>query len=339
VDPERYRYADGTIGFQAPGIARFPADVVLVEPVLRLALSSSKALKTLGLGYFTSGASWEASYQVILEGKDARVSGNAVVESNGISVTDAELQLLAGDVGSAPKARAPMAAQRMSAGMVAIDEASASEQRVGEAHLYTVPGKVTLRPGETTIRALFEPTTAPVAKRLVVTSGIPYWGGLPQYGDEQDVPVAVTYVVTRTLKTPFGDTPVPGGVARIYQPDNGGRLQMIGESSVGHTAAGQPLELSAGTAFDLTAKRTQTTYTSTRDKNGKSTATADYRVVLANATDSATTIDVYEERGGDWSVLESSITADRVSSTRVRFRVQVPAKGEATVTYRIKASW
>jgi hypothetical protein len=215
----------------------------------------------------------------------------------------------------------------------------AQEQRIGEAHLYTVPGKVTLSPGQTSILALFEPATAPVAKRLVVRSGIPYWGGLPQYGDEQEVPVAVTYVVTRTLKTPFGDTPVPAGTARIYQKDDAGRLQLIGESSLGHTAAGQPLELDAGTAFDLTAKRTQTTYTSARDKNGRYTATADYSVSLANATDSAATIDVYEERGGEWSVLQSSVPGDRVSSTRVRFRVVVPAKGEATLTYRIKASW
>jgi len=99
------------------------------------------------------------------------------------------------------------------------------------------------------------------------------------------------------------------------------------------------MELGAGTAFDLTAKRTQTTYTITRDKNGKSTATADYRVTLANATDSLATVDVYEERGGDWSVLQSSVTADRVSSTRVRFRVAVPAKGETTITYQVRASW
>jgi hypothetical protein len=215
----------------------------------------------------------------------------------------------------------------------------AQEQRLGEAHLYTVPGRVTLRPCQTSLVALFAPTDAPMAKRLVVRSGIPYWGGLPQYGDEQDVPVAVTYVVTRALKTPFGDTPVPGGTARIYQKDDGGRLQMIGESGLGHTAAGQPLELDAGTAFDLTAKRTQTTYSMTRDKNGRSTAIADYRVTVANATDSAATVDVYEERGGDWAVVQSSLTADRVSSTRVRFRVSVPAKGETTITYRIQASW
>lgn len=336
VDPERYRYADGTIGFQAPGMARFPADVVIVEPTMRLSLSSTTALKALALGYFTSGAGWEASYQVILAGKEARVSGNAVVHSGTLNVAEAEVQLLAGDVRAAP--RSPAMAKRGQVMEMAAQAGFADEERIGEAHLYSIPGRVALRPGETTLQALFTPSTAPVAKRLVVASGIPYYGGLPQYGEEQEVPVEVTYVVTRALKTPFGDTPIPAGVARIYQPDAAGRLQLVGESGVGHTAPGQPMELGAGTAFDFTARRTQTTYTTVREKN-RTTATADYSVQLANATDSAATIDVYEERGGDWAVLQSSVPADRVSSTRVRFRVTVPAKGDAALTYRIKATW
>ena len=54
-------------------------------------------------------------------------------------------------------------------------------------------------------------------------------------------------------------------------------------------------------------------------------ATADYRVTLANASDSAVTVDVREERAGEWSVLSSSVAAEKVSSTVTRFRVKVPA--------------
>ena len=80
MDPERFRYADGSVGFQAPGAPRFPADLVIVDPD-RPALPhrARKALSSLGVGYFTTGAAWQASYQVILGGKDARVAGNAVI--------------------------------------------------------------------------------------------------------------------------------------------------------------------------------------------------------------------------------------------------------------------
>ena len=68
-------------------------------------------------------------------------------------------------------------------------------------------------------------------------------------------------------------------------------------------------------------------------------ATADYRVTLKNATDSATTIAVEEQRAGEWSVLASSAPAEKVSSTLTRFRVRVPAQGEAVLTYRIRVVW
>jgi hypothetical protein len=50
-------------------------------------------------------------------------------------------------------------------------------------------------------------------------------------------------------------------------------------------------------------------------------------------------MDVLEERGGEWSVLQSSLPAEKLSSTRTRFRVPVPAGGEATLTYRVRVVW
>jgi hypothetical protein len=65
----------------------------------------------------------------------------------------------------------------------------------------------------------------------------------------------------------------------------------------------------------------------------------EFRVTVASAKDSAATVDVLEERGGEWSVISSSVPAERLSTTRTRFRLRVPAKGEATVTYRLRVIW
>jgi hypothetical protein len=116
----------------------------------------------------------------------------------------------------------------------------------------------------------------------------------------------------------------------------------VGEASLDHTPAGEDLRLSAGTAFDLTARRVQTTYVTKRDstKAGwRTLATADYRVTVANAGDSAVSVDVREERAGEWSVISSSVPAEKVSSTITRFRVKVPARGQTVLTYRVRAVW
>jgi hypothetical protein len=131
-------------------------------------------------------------------------------------------------------------------------------------------------------------------------------------------------------------------VVRLFQTDSGGRAQLVGEAAVDHTPAGEDVRLSAGNAFDLTAKRVQTTYVTRRDSTRagwRTQATADYRVTLRNASDSAVSVDVQEERAGEWSVLQSSVPAEKISSTITRFRVKVPAKGEATLTYRVRVIW
>ena len=64
--------------------------------------------------------------------------------------------------------------------------------------------------------------------------------------------------------------------------------------------------------------------------------TAAYRVTIANAKDQAVTVDVRESHFGDWKINESSMPAEKLSSTESRFRVSVPAKGETTLTYTVQ---
>jgi len=344
VDPLRLQLPDGRISFTPPGAPLYPPDVVVAVPTANLSVRSPQAQDKLRLGYFTGGASWQASYQVVLGKVDARVTGMAVLASESLRAEDAEVQLLAGAVSQAqPKAPPqPMRRERVMAMADAVSE-FAGEQRVGEFHLYTLAGRSTLLPGLTTSVALFEPPQVKYEKSYVVHGDVPYWGFLPQQGEGTEPPVEVIYTLTRPRKTDFGDRPLPGGIARLYQPDSAGGLQLVGEASLDHTPAGTDLKLNAGTAFDITAKRVQMSYVTRRDstkaRGVHTVATADYRVTLKNATDSAVTVIVQEERAGEWSLVSSSVPAEKASSTVTRFRVRAPARGEAALTYRIRVIW
>jgi hypothetical protein len=342
VDPLRLQMPDGRVTFSPPGAALYPAEVAVADPTLLLDVASGRAVDRLRLGYFTGGASWQASYQAVLGPKDARVAGMAVLESQALRSDSAQIQLLAGSVGRAhPAAPPPMPLEKRME--MAAADAMAVEQRVGEYHLYTLPGRHTLLPGQTTSVALFAPVQVPYERTYEVHGQIPFWGILPQQGDEENTPVEVSYTLKRPRDGEFGRRPLPGGIVRVYQADSSGQLQLVGEATLQHTAAGEDVRLSAGTAFDFTAKRVQTGYVTRRDstktRGVHTVATADYRVTIANATDSAATVDVLEERGGEWSVLSSSAPAEKLSSTRTRFRVKVPARAEATLTYRVRIVW
>jgi hypothetical protein len=345
VDPLRLQLPDGRISFTMPGLPVYPSELVVVEPTAVVGMQSGKAQDQVRLGYFTTGASWQASYQVILGRADARVIGMAVIPSQSLRAENAEIHLLAGEVSRAGQVRREdrfMAKRGMVAAEAALSDV-ATEQKVGEFHLYSLGGRSTLLPGLTSSIALFEPAQVKYERNYVVHGDVPYWGFLPQMGEETEPPVEVIYTLKRPRKTDFGDRPLPGGVARMYLPDSAGGLQLVGEASTGHTAAGNDLKLNAGTAFDITAKRLQVTYVtrrdSTRTRGVHTVATADYRVTLKNATDSAVVVDVQEERAGEWSVVSSSVPAEKVSSTVTRFRVRVPARGEAILTYKLRVIW
>jgi hypothetical protein len=156
VDPERYEMPDGTVTFNMPGTPQFPRDLVVVQPVVRLDVDSRRNREQLNLGYFTSGGSWQASYQVILGNDNARVLGSAVVTVDRLNVEGASVQLLAGSVGRAAPMRDESRFRRTMQVVAALEEgAIASEERVGEFHLYTLPGTLDLAPGIETSTALF----------------------------------------------------------------------------------------------------------------------------------------------------------------------------------------
>ena len=339
VEPELFRMPDGTLSFQRPGRPRYPADLVLVAPTLNLSVRSAASREVLRLGWFSDGASWGADYAVVLGRGTARVTGQAEIQSGRLRTDDAQIQLLSGNVGRASAAPpSPREYAMRDMAMAQKMEGVATEEGVGEAHLYSIPGTLSLRPGTSTVAALFDPATTAWSRTYIVRGQLPWYGPLPQYGEEEKPPVEVQYVLKRALKTTFGDAPLPGGVWRLYDADAGGRLQLIGEARGNHTAAGHDVRLSAGSAFDLTAERVQTEYATTR-ANNRTIATAAYRVTISNAKDSAVTVDVIEDRRGEWSLVESSIPGEKLSSTETRFRVSVPPRGQATLTYRVRVVW
>src|SRR5437867_2463536 len=211
VNPERFRLHDGRVVYQRPGLPLYPAELILADPTLALSVRAAAARPSLQLGYFTQGASWSASYSVILGPGTARLAGQAVIPSQSLREVDADVQLLAGSVGARGGRRDMMEEREKSMAFAVAGNAAmapATEQGIGEAHLYSIPGKVTLEPGTTTTVALFEPATAPWERSYAVRGQLPWYGPLQQYGTEENrVPVEVWYALKRKAKTAFGDLP------------------------------------------------------------------------------------------------------------------------------------
>ena len=341
VDPERWQW-DGAGGviFGRPGRIIWPKEMVPLAPTTNVSFESDRARSSVKVMYQTSGGSWGAAYRLFL-GAGGRVEGVASIVGGTLDLRDAEVQLLAGNIGYAGPQPSPMArgaVMEMAAKSQALD--GMSSQAIGEAHLYTLPGRVTFMPGTQLVVPLFDPAPAHAERRLTVGGGLPFYGGFGQQEDEQDVPVEVAYRMERKQGSTFGDLPLPAGAVSVFDTDRNGRVQLIGQSAINHTAPGEELVVNTGTAFDVTAKRVQTEYSTTRMAAPTRTiAMVGYRVTLQNAKDSTVVVEVREDRGGEWSVVASSVAGQKRSASRTVFPVTVPARGSAVLTYRLRVVW
>ena len=345
ANPPQYRLSDGRLLLESPGEPLFPAELVRTSPEASVVLDASRARQRTELAYVTGGVTWEALYQVILLGGRGQVSGTATVTSQSLRADSAEVQLVAGAIS---RARAPKAfdeAQAMMRGRNADMLATASltsEESVGETHVYQLPGRLTIEPGVPVATALFPRSSTPVVQDLIVPGVLPWRGWIGQNPEPNRLPVQVWYTLKRAAKTPFGDRPLPAGTVQLYQADSSGRVQLIGEAANDHTAPGRDLRLQSGDAFDVTAERVQTDFTQEqippvrRGMPTRQRVTAAYRVTITNAKAEPVTVDVREARYGVWRNVESSVPPEKLSATEQRFRLVVPAGGEATLTYTVQ---
>ena len=346
ADPPQFKLSDGRFLLDSPGDPLFPAELVRTSPEAQLVLDAARARQRTELAYVAQGATWEALYQVILTGARAQVSGTATVTSQSIRADSAEVQLVAGAI---RRTREPKAEQEAyQPGRMRLDAVTvtgyggASEEAVGETHVYQLPGRLSIEPNVPVTTALFPRSSAPVTQELIVPGVLPWRGWIGQMPEPNRVPVQVWYTIKRAAKTPFGDRPLPAGTVQLYQADSSGRVQLIGEAANDHTAPSRDLRQQSGDAFDVTAERVQTDFNqeqlppARRDLPPRQRATAAYRVTITNAKSEPVTVDVRETHFGNWKVTESSIPPEKLSSTEMRFRVKVPANGEATLTYTVQ---
>lgn len=270
--------------------------------------------------YLVGDVTWEASYALALspDEKRARLEGFFVVDNrSGADFTPSRLRLLAGTlrVASGPPVPAPMMAQRA---MGAPSDVTAKGVELSESRIYDVESPPVLGMGRTTF-PLASGADVGVEKRYVARTT--YWFGAME--ESQRVPVGVQYrVETKPLARAL-----PAGVVRVYAQG-----VFTGEDRIDHTPERTDIEIESSEAFDLSARRRQVSF----QQPGPRETDSAYEVVITSRKKDPVTVLVREQFPGDWTIVESSVPAKKVSAYTAEFSVPVPADGEAKLTYRVK---
>ncbi len=300
----------------------YPADLV---PRARVtARVRGKAGGPLTVSYLTGGLSWQADFdgRLVKGAKRLSVSAWASVDNgSGAGYRHARLRLVAGQVAQSPspRPRPVMALATRSA-----TARPAAPRALFDYYDYAVNGHFDVPDGVTVRVPLMGRRSLPVRREYRVEGGAPRPGAAGEGS-----PWRHARVILHLKNT--ANEPMPSGRWRLYGRRDG-EPALLGQVRHGSIPAGAAFSLEAGRAFDVRARRVEVAY---RRINGK-TQQASWHVMVRNARGHAVTVRVVEPLPGAWTIETESQPHQRVDAHHVAWRVNVPAGGEARVSYRVR---
>jgi hypothetical protein len=323
------------ITFNFPGRFSFPEipENLIARPTLVWLLDSRDGRQELEVSYLTGGLNWKADYVLVVNADDSAgdlTGWVTLANQSGATYENAELKLVAGDVQRVAE-RAGRPQPQLEAMRVA--EAGFQEESFFEYHLYTLARPTNLRNNEQKQVTLLEAANVGVQKRLLFY-GQPYYyrGSHGQVMSNQKVGV---YLDFENSEDENLGMPLPKGVVRVYKADGSGAQQFIGEDQIDHTPRDERVRIKMGEAFDVVGDRRQMEWRAVSSCVSESA----WEIELRNHKDEQAEVQAWEPVGGDWEILSSSHEATRVDSRTFTFTVQIPARGSATIEYRVRVRW
>jgi hypothetical protein len=319
--------------FSFPGIP----DNLIARPTLQWLLDSDRTRHDLEVSYLTNNLNWKSDYVFVIADDEALgdlTGWVTLTNGSGASYENAQLKLVAGEV----QRVTPDVGRRMRDEVFRAQAASEadmkfSEESFFEYHLYTLGRPTTLRQNEQKQVTLLDASGIGLKKRLIFYGAAQYYRG--QIGEvisNQKLDVLLEFANTERNRLGI---PLPKGIVRVYKADASGAQQFIGEDNIDHTPKDELVRIRMGEAFDVVGDRRQMAW----NVISGCVSESDWRVTVRNHKDERIEVDAIEPVGGDWEILSTSHSYERMDAHTFRYRVDVPANGETVIRYRVRVRW
>jgi hypothetical protein len=303
------------------------------HPTLSVTLTSDRGgPQPVTLTYLTPGLAWQADYVALFDEANSRmdVQGWITLTNNsGTPYVNASTLLVAGAVGDAGNPYAyrggypppPPPPPPPPGGMVRPGTETAGRERIGDFYLYPLPERTTIADKQTKQVSFLDVHGTPATRAYEYRNG---WLST----SEQPISANTILRFSSSRNQGLGDA-LPAGTIRVYQRDARGNPQFVGEHRIGHTPMGSDIGLATGQAFDVKVRPVVEERTRLSDNRWRTRM----RYTVTNAGPKPVTVDVIQSGlWGDTRITQESLKSERLSADDIRWRVPVPANGEATLT-------
>ena len=297
--------------------------------------------QTVELSYLTGGLGWKADYVAELNAKEDMLDLSGWVtltNTSGASYKNANLQLVAGDVNRVQPQASPMS-MRKNMDMVSAEAAAPMrEEGLLEYHLYTLDRPTTIAENQTKQVALLSASGIPVHKDLVLQGAEYYYQS--QYGEIGTKMKLGVFIEFENKEASKLGLPLPKGILRVYKKDSSGNAQFVGEDNIDHTPKNETVRLKLGEAFDVTADKKQTDFkVLPNPQKGHVAYESAFEFTLKNAKKEKVTVTVQEPISGDWKIISESAPHSKANSHLAVWKIDIPAEGKTTLTYRAQVKY
>jgi len=277
-----------------------------------------------GLVYLSGGFDWNANYRLILNGEKGELISEAVVknESN-VDYNHYILKLVEGNLQK--KGNRPQPVYRTNARSLSMEaQPVLTENELGDYHIYSLPGKISLRRNQSITVRLYEPKKVDIKKTYVFSNS---------ERSKKEEPLQIEIQLKNTEENGL-NIPLPQGKVTLYLQSPDGSLKYAGEDELKQVPKGETATISAGRAFDVIGKRTVLHY----DRQRKSEE-ASIEITVKNIKDENVNIRLVERVHGDWVIRNASDNYIKKDASTVYFPFTVDPGGSKTVTYTYRKEW
>ena len=126
--------------------------------------------------------------------------------------------------------------------------------------------------------------------------------------------------------------PMPGGIVRFYEKDEGNNLQFIGESRIEQSASGEKIDLTVGKAFDIYAKG--------KIKSVKAISTdmseVAVEVTFSNAASKNKNVVFEQNIANNWEVLSENAKSEKKNASTLKWNLEVPQNGKKVLEFSLR---
>lgn len=343
---------NGKVEINPSGRLVLPAlsEGLILKPQLEWIVSNTKSGEhTTEISYIADQLSWHCDYVALLHSNDSKIDliGWVTLKNNsGTSFNNAGLKLVAGDVNVVPREERYSMMKSVDAVTAEAAQPQFQQKELFEYKLYTLQRRTNIANNETKQIELTSGRNI-AAKKIFVYDGLTsewrYWMNNASYrqqgsfGQQSNTKVGVFVTLKNDEKSGLG-IPLPKGKVRVYQRDDEGKEQFIGEDFINHTPKDEEIKLYLGNAFDLVGSRVQKDFKTVISGHVYEET---FEITVRNHKNEAVDVLVYEHpwRWNQWEIVKTNVDYEKVDQSTIKFPVRLKKDEQKVISYTIRYSW